>query len=148
MASARAIATRCCWPPDNSSGETDAVEHFSRDRFGVLFRRLLHHHLRQHDIAAGGEMREQVELLKNHADLQAQRLEMHLIGQELGTGDDDRAFIDGLQPVDAAQQRRLARTALADDGDDLARRDVDGNPLQHLVVAEALLHLSDCDERH
>ena len=34
--------------------------------------------------------------------------------------DRERAFLEGLQAVDAAQQRALARAALADDGDHLA----------------------------
>ena len=88
-------------------------------------------------------MREQVELLEDHPDLEPQRLQMRLVGLQLGPGHGDPALVDHLQAVDAAQQRALAGAALADDGDDLARLDLDVDALEDLVVAEALLYFSD-----
>ena len=80
IASARAIATRCCWPPESWSGQ---ASNFSarptrassvRARcLGLVGRPLLHQRRRQHHVAADGQVREQVEALEDHADVLAQR---------------------------------------------------------------------------
>jgi hypothetical protein len=57
------------------------------------------------------------------------------------------AGVEGLESVDAAKQRALARAALADDDDDLAAGDVEVDPLEHLVDSEALAQGFDADDR-
>ena len=52
-------------------------------------------------------MRKQVELLKHHADVAAHRDDLLGIVGQLDAVDDDAAALPVLQPVDAAQQRRL-----------------------------------------
>ena len=76
IASARAIATRCCWPPESSRrigvdlvGEPDLGELLGR----ASARRVLRHFpftVRQpfHDVLQRRHVREQVELLEHHAD--------------------------------------------------------------------------------
>ncbi|KAG0920406.1 hypothetical protein G6F31_020735 [Rhizopus arrhizus] len=49
-----------------------------------------------------------------------QRAQPQFVVAQLGVGHHDGAAVDLLQPIHAAQQRALARAALADDGDDLA----------------------------
>ena len=60
--------------------------------------------------------------------------------------DRDRAGVDLLEQVDAAQQRRLARARGADQADDVVRTDVEADVRQHLVVAERLGDVLDLDE--
>jgi hypothetical protein len=72
MASARAIATRCCWPPDSCAGyalpQTDPVQLLLRPvaddrlRLAALDRRL-------HDVLQHRHVREEVEPLEDHADV-------------------------------------------------------------------------------
>jgi hypothetical protein len=50
-----------------------------------------------------------------------------------------------LEPVDAAQQGRLARAGGTDHADHLAVVDVEVDALEHLVVAEALVQVADLD---
>ncbi len=128
--------------------EADLVENAPCDGLGFRLRGLLDDHLREHHVAARGMVREQVEALEDHADLQSQRLQVGRILPDMGSRDRDRTIVDALEPVDASQQRRLARAALADDGDHLAAVDVEVDALEDLVCAEALADLSDLDERH
>ena len=128
--------------------EADAVEHPARHRLGFGLGGLLHHRLAQHHVLARRQMREEVEALEDHPDLEPQRLERDLVGQERGAGDVDRARVDRLEAVHAAQQGRLAGAALADDGDHLGPGDVEIDALEDLVVAVALADLSDFYERH
>ncbi|EGE59243.1 6-pyruvoyl-tetrahydropterin synthase [Rhizobium etli CNPAF512] len=124
------------------------LQHLAGDGFCLGLRSFLDHGLRQHDIAAGAQVREKVELLKDHADLETQRLQMHLVSEELRTGHGDGAAGDGLQTVDAAKQGRFARTALADNGDDFPRLYIEIDAFQHLGGAKAFADFSDFDERH
>ena len=69
------------------------------------------------------QVREQIELLEDHArPAGAARCRSRLVRQQRRAVDGDRALVEGLQAVDAAQQRALARAALADDGDRPRRR--------------------------
>ncbi|MNT49570.1 hypothetical protein D3C72_1864330 [compost metagenome] len=66
-------------------------------------------------------MGKQVEALEDHAHLLAQLPHgSGAVVHEFLAVDAQSAFLKNLQPVHAAQQRALARAALADDGDDLA----------------------------
>ena len=66
------------------------------------------------------EVREQVELLEHHADVAAHRVDrLHVVG-ELDAVDDEVARLMLLEPVDAADQRGLARARRAADDDALA----------------------------
>ncbi len=53
----------------------------------------------------------------------------------------DRAVVDGLEEVDASQQRRLARTRRPDQAGDVVLSDCQIDALQHVVRAEVLAHL-------
>ena len=50
---------------------------------------------------------------------------------DLHAVDDDAPALDRLEPVDAAQQRALARAGAADDRDDLARLDLERDVVEH-----------------
>ncbi len=65
-------------------------------------------------------MREQVEVLEDHADVAADLVDLLEIVGELRAVDDDLALLVLLQPVDAADHRRLARAGRAADDQLLA----------------------------
>ena len=85
----------------------------------------VHQPRRQRDVVQHGHVREQVVRLEDHADPAA-----HAVGVDPRVGDvlavePDRAVVDRLQQVDAAQQRRLARAGRADQRDHLVLGDVE-----------------------
>ena len=85
-------------------------------------------------------VREQVVRLEHDADAAAD-----LVGVDARVGDVlavevDRAVVDRLEQVDAAQQRRLAGAGRADERDDLVLVDVEGRPARRTGVAEQLAH--------
>jgi hypothetical protein len=98
-------------------------------------------------------MGEQVEPLEHHADPLAlagglrRRVRHDLAVAQLtghvGSGQHDIAFRWLLDPVDAAQDRRLARTAGADHHDDLPGRDVQVDPVDDRHLAVDLRELAD-----
>jgi hypothetical protein len=92
-------------------------------------------------------VREEVEALEDHAHVLAQRAHRLRVAmaQRLAV-DRERAFLELFEAVDAAQQRALARAALADDGDHLAAAHREVDALQHLVRAEALAQRADRDD--
>jgi hypothetical protein len=102
---------------------------------------------RQQLVLEHGEVREQVELLKHHPDLAPDLLDrLDVVGQRHAV-DDDRAFLVLLQPVDAADQRRLARAGGTGDHDALAARHLEVDVLQHVEVAEPLVDAGEADDR-
>ena len=117
---------------------------------------LLHQYRSGHDVAFGGHVGEQVELLEDHADAGA------LFGQPFGADgvvgvvllevaevlsvDLQDAAVGGLQAVDTPQQGRFARSAGPDDAGDLPGRDGQVDVMQDLVTSEALAQLA-CDDR-
>ena len=103
---------------------------------------------RQHDVLAHGEVREQVEALKNHAHVLAQRAHGGSVFVQQGFAvDRELTALELFQPVDAAQERALARTAFADDGDDFAGCHFQVNALEHLVTAIGLAQAANVNNR-
>ena len=92
-------------------------------------------------------MRKQIELLKHHADVAAHRDDLLGILGQLDAVDDDAAALPVLQPVDAAEQRRLAAAGRAADDDALAARDLQIDVAQHVEFAVPFVQADDFD-RH
>ncbi len=80
-------------------------------------------------------MRKQIELLKHHADVAAHRDDLLRVIGQLDAVDDDAAALPVFQPVDAAQQRRLAAAGRAADDDALAARHRQIDVAQHVKLA-------------
>ena len=100
---------------------------------------------RQHHVLQHGLVREQVEALEHHADIQdarARRRAARRIQEGLAMQQHAPA-VQRLQAVQGADQGRLARARRADDADDLARLDHQVDALEHLVVAETLARALD-----
>ena len=88
MQSARAMATRCCWPPESwpgyfsaCSGILTRVEVLHREPLGLGARHLLHPDRGQAQVVQDGQMREQVERLEHHADLGADAVDLAQIAR-------------------------------------------------------------------
>jgi hypothetical protein len=99
-------------------------------------------HVLQH-----GLVREQVEGLEHHADLGPQ------LGELLALGGSGRPSIEML-PVSIGSSRLMVRHSVdlpepdgPDDHDDLAARDVEVDVLEHVEVAEVLVHALHPHER-
>src|SRR5262245_41100392 len=89
-------------------------------------------------------MREQIVALKNHTDVVAQLGTRGLAGPaDFVAANFDIAGQDRLQPSDATQQRALAGSAPADDGDCLAARHVQADAVQNAQRPELLDHIRD-----
>ena len=125
---ARAIATRCCWPPDSSAGRWSrrSVEADARDQ-GVDLARpaaLAGDGQREHDVLLRRQRRQQVERLEHEADVlapQARQLAV-LHVRDVHAGDRDGARAGRVEAGEQVHQRRLARARRAHDGGELAAR--------------------------
>ena len=93
-------------------------------------------------------MGEQVVALEHDADVAPQGVEVDPGAGDRVALDPDRAALDLLQRVHAAQQRGLAGAGRADQADHLVPLDVQGDALEHLVVTVGLVDVVDLEERH
>ena len=123
-------------------GEADPAEQ-GLGQLALLPGLPLQRHRRLDDVLDRGEVREQVEVLEHQSDLGATSQDLRLAGSlqpvapalvaDVLPVDRDRPAIDGLEVVDRAKQRRLARPRRADQHDDLAGLDGEGHVAQHRV---------------
>ena len=104
----------------------------------LVFGTLGHLERSQHNVVQHGQMREQFIALEYHADALAQtRQPLAAVGDGL-IAQADAPALDGLQRVDAAQQRALAAAAGAYHHDDLAGADGKADVIQHGIFPIAL----------
>src|SRR4051812_39171885 len=92
---------------------------------------------RQGDILLDRLGREKVEMLEDHADAAAKRLE--ILFRKAGDAaafDDDLAAIGALQAVEAADQGRFSGAAAPDNAEDLALLDAERNAVERWCRAE------------
>ena len=150
IASARTIATRCCWPPDSRSGTasrlsaspnraSSSIACASASARGTLQDAAR----RQGDVVQHGHVREEVERLEDDPDPATDPVDVDALGRDLLAADDDPAGIDGLEQVDAAQERGLARPRRPDQADDLVLGDGQVDAAQDLERAERLVQPLD-----
>ena len=150
IASARTMATRCCWPPDSRSGtcvplvdEPEPRQQLLRARLGLGARQLEHLDGRQRHVAEHAHVREQVVGLEHDADAPPDAVDIDALGGDLRALDEDAPGVDGLQQVDAAQQGALARPRRADEAHDLVLGHDQVDALEHEMVAERLAQALD-----
>ncbi len=154
MTSARAIATRCCWPPDSwcgydrsFSGQAHAGEQLARPLLGLAARDLLHPARPESEVVHHAQVREEVELLEDDADPLPDLVDLDASLGDLLALEEDPPALDRLQQVDRAEQRALAAPARADDDEGLARGHLEVDAVEDEVVAEALVDLLAPDDR-
>ena len=110
--------------------EAHLLERLARGRLDLRAVALLHADGRIHNVFEYRVVREEIELLKNEAEIVADLLELRLVGVDGGAVvarargvvpvKADLAGVDALEQRGAAQQRGFAAAARADDGHDLA----------------------------
>jgi hypothetical protein len=153
-AMARAIATRCCWPPESWPGVWSArsasptrVERRAAERLGLGARLAGHLAQRQGHVAERRHVRIEVERLEHHPDTLAGVVDVGPRIEHVDAVDHDPAGRRLLQPVQTAQQRRLARARRPDHEHELAlgHRQVDA--LQYVKGAEVLVQAARVDDR-
>ena len=136
--SARAIATRCCWPPESSAGrclrrcgEADAVEQVLEElRIGLL----AGDRERQQDVLLGREHRQQVEELEDEADVLAAQERHGAIGQRADVLARDLDLPGGrlVERREQVHQGRLARARRPHHGHQLAAVHLQRHPAQRV----------------
>src|SRR4051812_4257826 len=114
MHRARAMATRCCWPPESWAGYLRACSPMrTRSRYLRAVASASAFAALRTRIGASMQFCSTVmcgiiEALKHHPDLAAERVDRLAAVVERGSIDHDAAFLDGFEVVDAADQGRLA----------------------------------------
>ena len=108
-------------------GNLDPREQRHRKLFGVALRHLANPDRRQRAILENRQVRKKVEALKHHADFAAHLIDALDVRRQLHAVDDDRPALMLLKPIDAANERRLARSGGAANDDALAapHREID-----------------------
>ena len=128
VTSARAIATRCCWPPESSPGRWSArsprptlLERGER-ALAALGRGGAAVDERELDVAPGRQVGEQVELLEHEADEDVADAGERVLVEDCDVvaGEAERAGRRDVEAPEDVHQRRLARARRADDRDELA----------------------------
>ena len=94
---------------------------------------------RERQVVHHGQVREEVELLEHHSDPLAHGRDVGSLAGDLLALEEDPPGVQRLEQVDAAQERALPASARADDRQHLARGDLEVDPFEDLVVAEALV---------
>jgi hypothetical protein len=145
--SARASATRCCWPPESCAGKRSpcpAAHHVERRATLAacsLFEHLAHRQRVGH-VLPDRQVREQRVVLEHHAEVALVRRRARdrlAVEQDLAGG-------RRLEAGQHHQRRRLARARRAQQGQELAAPDVQVE-LAHDQL-NAVVRLLDADEAH
>src|SRR5206468_9396807 len=89
---------------------------------------------------------EQVKTLEHHADFAPDFVDPPQVRSEIDAFDDDLAFLEFLQRVDAADQCRFARTRGAADDDALALGDIEVDVAQDVKVPVPFIESLDADD--
>ena len=136
---ARAIATRCCSPPDSSAGrdaglpgQPDPAQHLA-DVGADLALRAAGDAQRQRDVVECRQMRQQAEILEHHADAAAQpRQQRGVRRSHVGAEDRQPAAGRADGEVHQAQQAGLAGAGRAEQPAERAVRQREAEIVQHL----------------
>ncbi len=103
--------------------------------------------LRQREIADHGQVREQLEMLKHHADPRPESGQVGPAVADRDSIDDDLALLEWLEAVDALDERRLAGSGRAAHDHDLGFGDLGRAALEHLDRAVPFAQIADLDHR-
>jgi hypothetical protein len=126
-------------------GNPHPLEIVHRRRLGVLLRHAADPDRGEGQVLEHAQVREQVEVLKHHPDLAADRLDVLDVVVQLDAVDEDMALLVLLEPVDAADHCRLAGPRRPADHDLLALLDLQVDVPQHVELAEPLVDVAEDD---
>ena len=154
IASARTMATRCCWPPESRSGYSSALSSrpMSRKELPRLARAP-----RPWAACAPGSAPASRSRSRSCAGtrlyawntipiFRRSAFTSTFVPVMTWPSTTIVACVDVLEQVDAAKERRLARARGADQAHDLVQVDCQVDPVQDLEVAEALRDVLERDE--
>ena len=137
LTNARAIETRCCSPPESSSGsefilcERPTIESTSGTFLRIDVAALALHLERVGDVLGRGAVREQLEVLEDAADVAAQHRHLRPLEPRRSRPPTTILPLGRLELLQQqADERRLARAGGADDEDELALVDVERDVAQ------------------
>ncbi len=122
------------------------LQQFHRFLFSFLPRPFAHSDGRQSDVVQDRQMGEEVELLKDHADLTADGSDVADIMGEFNAIHDDLTALVLLQPINGADEGGLAGAGRAENDDDLPLLHGHVDALQRVKVAEPLMHVAANDD--
>ena len=144
LARARAMATRCCWPPERADGQLVGVVghlHLLEQLHGALLALVERVHVaevhRQHDVLDQRQRGQELEELEDDAQVAAAP-DGHLVSRSACAPACRRPDLAGGGAVDAGDhvdQRGLAAARLADDADELTCVEVGADPFEHRELA-------------
>ena len=129
-------------------GDADAAQELHGLLLGLGLRRVQDLDRAHGHVLEDGLVGEEVEALEHHADLGAQRGELLALLRQRLALDEDLAGVDGLEAVDGAAERGLARAGRADDHDHLALVDGEVDVLEHVELAVVLVDMRHLDDGH
>jgi hypothetical protein len=111
----------------------------------LCFGPALHLDGRLHDVLQNGQVRPEREMLEHHADARAHARQVSIVHDDAARGHADTlaaeidfAAVRPLQPVDASEQRRLARARRTQQAHRLAAMHAEADVVQHDQGAECL----------
>ena len=125
--------------------QTEALEQRRGTFFGCLLVDPKSLARRERDVAQHGHVREEVERLEHDPDPPPHPVDVDATSGDLLAADDDPARVDGLEEIDASEQRRFARSRSPDQANDLVLANFHVNPAQDVVVSEGLVDALDKD---
>jgi hypothetical protein len=123
-------------------GDADALQQLDRGLLGPRLRPAAHPDRRQRDVLQHRQVREQVELLEDHADLAADGLDIANVVGQLNAVDDDLAALMILQAVDTANKGRFPRARWAKDHHHLAFFHRCCDALERMEIAIPLMNIA------
>jgi hypothetical protein len=127
--------------------ESDDVEQLLGAFLGVATRDVPDPADRERQVVHHLQVREEVELLEDDPDLLADLRDIHALPGDLLALEENPAFLDRLEQVDAAQERALAAPARPDHDEHFAALHAEVDPIEDEVVAEALAHALEPHDR-
>ena len=150
---ARAMPTRCCWPPERRAGRrcASAPICIRSSIFCARFRRFgVRGGQRGRDIVQAGEMRPERVVLEHHAEaaLGGRHEQRGLRVVDRVPAEADPAGGDALQPRRGAQDRRLAGAGAADQDQEFAGLKMQIDIVQDLGLVVALAHIFEAEKGH
>src|SRR6185503_6665912 len=94
---------------------------------------------RERAVLENREVRKEIELLEDHADVAPHLVDAYEVLRQLDAVHDDSAALVRLEPVDAADERGLAGTRRPADDDTLAAFDAQCDVAQDVEITEPLV---------
>ncbi len=93
---------------------------------------------RERHVVQDGQVRKKIELLKHHPDALPNRRHVRTLARDLLALEEDPTGVERLEQIHAAEQGALTATARSNDDEHLADGNIEVDPVEDEIVAEAL----------